>query len=140
MLDTGSMATTVSADAVPCLREAGVVTGEFLSPADIVLVGCGALVEPSTFRCVGRNILVGRVVTPLWGDGWLPIKNVNPTTAEVTLRRNSKVADIDPCITLEDFDDNTDTDQTVYQNVGRIGTGSSHGNLTAKTDFGRNHE
>ncbi|KAJ8349270.1 hypothetical protein SKAU_G00244000 [Synaphobranchus kaupii] len=244
MLDTGSMATTLSADAVPCLREAGVVAGEFLSPADVVLVGCGGkqtsplgqcdlklevygmqfevpvlvvegqidqliigtnvlkplinrfksndgywrvvgqpdgecqedssqfihllsnlerwrgdsvpdkvgtlklksavtllpmtehlvwgrlppkcrisagstvLVEPSTSRCVGRNILVGRVVTPLWGDGWLPIKIINPTTAEVTLRRNAKVADVYPCIALEDFDDNTDPDRTVYQNVG----------------------
>ncbi|KAJ8375590.1 hypothetical protein SKAU_G00061700 [Synaphobranchus kaupii] len=264
MLDTGSMATTLSADAVPCLREAGVVAGEFLSPADVVLVGCGGkqtsplgqcdlklevygmqfevpvlvvegqidqliigtnvlkplinrfksndgywrvvgqpdvecqedssqfihllsnlerwrgdsvpdkvgtlklksavtllpmtehlvwgrlppkcrisagstvLVEPSTSRCVGRNILVGRVVTPLWGDGWLPIKIINPTTAEVTLHRNSKVADVYPCIALEDFDDNTDPDRTVYQNVGGVGTASSHGSLTAKTDAGSN--
>lgn len=33
--------TTVSADAVPRLREAGVLPGESLAPDDIVLIECG---------------------------------------------------------------------------------------------------
>lgn len=41
MLDSGSMATTLRADIVPRLREAGVVEGNFLAPSDIILVGCG---------------------------------------------------------------------------------------------------
>lgn len=40
MLDTGSMATMLSAD-VSRLREAGVFSGESPALVDIVLVGCG---------------------------------------------------------------------------------------------------
>lgn len=260
MLDSGSMATTLRADIVPRLREAGVVEGNFLAPSDIILVGCGGkqtspvgmcdlkiqlygfsyvvpvlivdgqvdelivgtnvlkslirqfksndsywrvvgtpgsssqcddshflrllsnlerwrgdsipdkvgtiklkravtlqpmsehlvwgrlppktklsvgstvVVEPSTSRCVNRHILVGRVVTPLWGDGWLPVKIVNPTTSPVTLRRNAKVADVYPCIALEDFDDVKQ--QAAYQNVAKVQCDSSHGSLTAKSSVG----
>lgn len=38
MLDSGSMATTLSADVVPQLREAGVLDQELFSMSDIVLV------------------------------------------------------------------------------------------------------
>ena len=257
MLDSGSMATSLRADLIPQLREAGVVSGELVSPTDIVLIGCGGkqtepvgicemrfrlfdsdylvpvlivdgqvdelvvgtnmlkpvikkfksneaywrvlgkpdsvkqqeasdfigflanlerwrgneipdmvgtvrlkkavtlepmsehvvwgrlplgtklsvgstvVVEPSSSRCVPRNILVGRVVTPLWGDGWIPVKMINPTTSKVTLRRNAKVADVSPCIALEDFEDGTD--QTVYQNVGKVGSDSCNGSLTAQS-------
>lgn len=41
MLDSGSMATTLSADVVPQLRDAGVLDQDILSSSDIVLVGCG---------------------------------------------------------------------------------------------------
>lgn len=41
MMDTGSMATTISADMIPMLKQAGVMSEDMLTPADIVLVGCG---------------------------------------------------------------------------------------------------
>lgn len=41
MLDSGSMATTLTASVVPQLREAGVLDHELFPPSDIVLVGCG---------------------------------------------------------------------------------------------------
>lgn len=41
MMDTGSMATTISANIIPMLKQAGVMTENLLAPADIVLVGCG---------------------------------------------------------------------------------------------------
>lgn len=41
MLDSGSMATSLHADLVPRLREAGVVKGDLVSPTGIVLIGCG---------------------------------------------------------------------------------------------------
>ncbi len=41
MLDSGSMATTLSADVVPQLRDTGVLDQDILSSSDIVLVGCG---------------------------------------------------------------------------------------------------
>lgn len=64
--------------------------------------GCTVLVEPTKSRSIPRNILVGRVVTPLWGDGWVPMKVINPTDRPVSLRRNAKLADVYPCIALED--------------------------------------
>ncbi len=72
---------------------------------------------------------MGRVVTPLWGEGWLPVKIINPTTSPILLRRNAKVADVYPCIALEDF--NSETNKKVQQNVS--GVGSSHSGLTART-------
>ena len=41
MLDTGSMATTISAAIIPMLKQAGVMTDDMLVPADIILAGCG---------------------------------------------------------------------------------------------------
>lgn len=257
MLDSGSMATSLRADLVPQLREAGVVNGDLVSPTDIVLIGCGGkhtepvgicemklklfdsdylvpvlivdgqvdelvvgtnllkpiirrfksneaywrvmgqpetsqqqeasefirflanlerwrgdeipdkvgtvklkkavtlepmsehvvwgrlppgtklsagstvIVEPSSSRCVPRNILVGRVVTPLWGDGWVPVKMINPTNSKITLRRNAKVADVSPCIALEDFVEGTP--EAVHQMEGRVVSGSGHGSLTAQS-------
>lgn len=96
-----------------------------------ISAGSTVLVEPTTSRCVHRSILVGRVVTPLWGDGWLPIKIVNPTSTEITLCRNAKVADVYPCIALEDFDD-LRADEAVSQNVGHVENASSHGSLTVR--------
>ena len=67
--------------------------------------GSTVMVEPTSSRAVPRNILVGRVVTPLWGDGWVPMKIMNPTDKPVVLRRNAKVADVHPCLALEDMQD-----------------------------------
>jgi len=53
-------------------------------------------------QCI--TVLVGRVVTPLWGDSWVPVNVINPSSKPVTLRCNCKLADIYPCIALEDFD------------------------------------
>ncbi len=258
MMDTGSMATTISTDIIPMLKQAGVMTEGMLAPADIVLVGCGGkqtsplglcdlklevygykfivpvlfvdgqidpivlgtnvlkplirhfksndgfwcvvskpdapcqsdssqflrllsnlerwrgesipdrvgtlklksavtlqpmtehlvwgrlptgtvlsagstvLVEPCASPCVNKQILVGRIVSPLWGDGWLPMKIINPTSAEITLRRNSKIADVFPCIALEDFDPLPDN-LTVQQNVGKVQSNSSCCSLTARS-------
>lgn len=48
--------------------------------------------------------MVGRTVTLLWGDGWVPVRVINPSHKRVTLRRNCKIADVSPCVALEDFD------------------------------------
>ncbi|KAK0147322.1 hypothetical protein N1851_013258 [Merluccius polli] len=66
--------------------------------------GSTVVVEPSESRTVPRSVMVGRVVTPLWGDGWVPVRVINPSTKPVTLRRNCKIADVSPCVALEDFD------------------------------------
>ena len=51
-----------------------------------------------------HNIMVGRVVTPLWGDRWVPMKVTNLSDRPVTLKRNCKLADVSPCLAVEDFE------------------------------------
>lgn len=105
-----------------------------LQPKTEISAGSTVLVEPCTARCVNKSILVGRVVTPLWGDGWLPVKIVNPTDREITLRRNAKIADVHPCVALEDFDNELIRDlNKSFQNVGKTRDISSCDTLTVKS-------
>lgn len=66
-------------------------------------VGSTVLVEPTQSKSGSKQIMVGRVITPLWGDGWVPVKVINPTNNVLTLRRNAKIADVSPCIAVEDL-------------------------------------
>lgn len=66
-------------------------------------VGSTQLVEPTQSKCGPKQIMVGRVITPLWGDGWVPVKVINPANDVLTLRRNAKIADVSPCIAVEDL-------------------------------------
>lgn len=59
-----------------------------ISPGSTVMVG------PTSARLTPKNILVGRVVTPMWGDRWIHIKVLNPAQNAITLRRNAKIADV----------------------------------------------
>lgn len=102
-----------------------------LPPGPVLSAGSTVVIEPSTSRCVHRNVLVGRVVSPLWGDGWLPVKVNNPTNSEIMLRINEKVADVYPCVALEDLAHNTD--MMVSQNSGAIGSNESCGSLKTKS-------
>lgn len=95
-----------------------------------LLVGSTVVIEPSTSCCVHHNVLVGRVIEPLWGYGWLPVKMINPTNSEIVLRRNAKLADVYPCIALEAFD--RVPVQKFFQNVA-MNSGSSCGSLSAKS-------
>lgn len=99
-----------------------------LPPGSVLSVGSTVVIEPSTSRCAHRNVLIGRVVSPLWGDGWLPVKMINPTNAEIVLRKNAKVADVYPCVALEDLDQTTD--RVFSQNVGAVRSDKSCGSLT----------
>ncbi|XP_029698682.1 uncharacterized protein isoform X2 [Takifugu rubripes] len=60
--------------------------------------GSTVVVEPSSSRSSPKNIMVGRVITPMWGDRWIPLKVLNPTNEAVTLRSNTKIADVFPCV------------------------------------------
>lgn len=66
--------------------------------------GSTVIVEPSESCTVPRTVMVGRIVTPLWGDGWVPVRVINPSCKPVTLKRNCKIADVSPCVAIEDFD------------------------------------
>ncbi|XP_061740923.1 uncharacterized protein LOC133541492 [Nerophis ophidion] len=104
--------------------------------------GSAVVVEPSESRTVPRTIVVGRVVTPLWGDGWVPVRVINPATKPVTLRRNCIIADVSPCVALEDFDtdylyDNDKTNDvkcTVTRTVDQTDTGSEK-TLTVDSEY-----
>ncbi|KAK0138964.1 hypothetical protein N1851_024508 [Merluccius polli] len=66
--------------------------------------GSTIIVEPCTSKSRPRDILVGRVITPMWGDRWVPMKVTNLSSKSITLKRNSKVADVSPCLAVEDLD------------------------------------
>ncbi|KAJ8342714.1 hypothetical protein SKAU_G00326420 [Synaphobranchus kaupii] len=68
-----------------------------ISPGSTVMVG------PTSTRSTPKNILVGRVVTPMWGDSWISVKVLNPTQNAITLRRNAKIADVFPCLAVEEL-------------------------------------
>lgn len=66
--------------------------------------GSTVLVEPTSSRAAPRGALVGRLITPLWGDRWVPLTVVNPSDEPLMLKKNSKLADVSPCLAVEDFD------------------------------------
>ncbi|KAK0144036.1 hypothetical protein N1851_017626 [Merluccius polli] len=104
--------------------------------------GSTVIVEPSESRTVPRTVMVGRIVTPLWGDGWVPVRVINPSNKPVNLRRNCKLADVSPCTALEDFDNdylyaNAKTDNVkcnVTRTINKTNTGSEQG-LTVDSDY-----
>ena len=70
--------------------------------------GSAVLVEPSKSQSHKKTIIVGRTVVSMSGDRWVPVKVVNASDKFVTLRRNTKLADVSPCVALEDFELNMD--------------------------------
>ncbi len=49
--------------------------------------GSTVMVEPSRFHSASRKVLVGRIVSPLWCDGWIPLKLINPSDKPVSLSK-----------------------------------------------------
>lgn len=74
-----------------------------LPASDITGVGSTVIIEPTQSKARPAQIMVGRVVTFLWGDGWVPVKIVNPTDKPLTIKRNAKVADVSPCLSVQDL-------------------------------------
>lgn len=73
-------------------------------PANVPMSpGSTVVVEPTNSKAMPRGVLVGRLVTPLWGDRWVPMTVVNPSDKAVKLKRNSKLADVFPCLAIEDL-------------------------------------
>ena len=79
--------------------------------------GSTVIVEPSTSRSMPRGILVGRTAVMQYGDGWVPMKVLNMRDKPVVLRRNCKLADVSPCISLKEFsNDHLTKDSSSTQN------------------------
>ncbi|KAL4009159.1 hypothetical protein ACER0C_003011 [Sarotherodon galilaeus] len=79
-----------------------VVWGKLPTSA-LVSPGSAIVVEPTSARSTPKNIMVGCIITPMWGDRWVRMKVLNPTESPVTLHRNAKIADVFPCIAVEDL-------------------------------------
>ncbi len=62
------------------------------------------IVDPASSKSMPRNIMVGRIVTPLRVDNWVPMKVTNLFDKTVTLKKNCKMADVSPCLAVEDFE------------------------------------
>lgn len=78
------------------------VWGKLSSKAPIS-PGSTIIVEPCTSKSRPRDVLVGRVITPMWGDRWVPLKITNLSSSPTVLKRNSLIAEASPCIAVEDF-------------------------------------
>lgn len=74
-----------------------------LPASDVSAAGSTVIIEPTQSKSRPAQILVGRVITSLSGDGWIPVKMVNPTDKHLTLRRNAKVADVSSCLSVQDL-------------------------------------
>ena len=66
--------------------------------------GSAVLVDAPRSQSHKKNIMVGRAVATMLGDRWVPVKIINQSDKRVTLRRNAKVANVFPCIALEDLE------------------------------------
>lgn len=62
--------------------------------------GSTVIVQPTSSKFLPHNIKVGRVITPLRVDRWVPMKVTNLTGKPITLKQNSKLADVFPCLAL----------------------------------------
>jgi len=67
-------------------------------------IGTVKLTQAVTLIASSSSSIVGRVVTPMWGDRWVPMKVTNLSDKPITLKRNCKLADVSPCLAVEDFE------------------------------------
>ena len=88
-------------------RHEHVVWGK-LPGVSTVSKGSAILMELLKSQSHKRNIVIGRTVASMSGDRWVPVKIMNTSDKPVTLRRNTKLADVSPCVALEDFELNMD--------------------------------
>lgn len=68
-----------------------------------ISVGSTVIVEPTHCKCHPRNVIIGRVITPMWGNRWVPFKVINPTDKVIVLKRNTKIVDVSTCIAVEEL-------------------------------------
>ncbi|KAK3531936.1 hypothetical protein QTP86_001352 [Hemibagrus guttatus] len=66
-------------------------------------MGSAILIEPARAQTHKKSIMVGRVIASMSGDGWVPVRIINPLDKPITLKRNSKIADVFPVVAVEDL-------------------------------------
>lgn len=86
-------------------------------PADsAVSVGSAVLVEPPKTLTHKNDIIVCRSLSTMHGDRWIPVRVLNTSNKTVTLRRNTKIAEVSACIAIEDLDEEADAVDLLGQN------------------------
>ena len=99
-----------------------------------IAVGSAVIIDPTTARSRPQSVLIGRTVALLHGDGWLPLKVINPSDKPVTLKRNTNLADVYPFVELEDFDMYDSIQCVVQQQVQETGDAlTDDGNVSRLT-------
>lgn len=85
-------------------RQEHLVMGKLLNIPCPMSPGSTVIVMPTSSKSMPHNIMVDHVITPLWGDRWIPMKVTKMSDKPITLKRNSKLADVSPCPAVEDFE------------------------------------
>lgn len=62
------------------------------------------VVQPTNSKVMPQGVLMGGLATPLWGERWESMTVVNLSDKAVTLRGNCKLADVFPCLAIDDLD------------------------------------
>ncbi|KAK7877966.1 hypothetical protein WMY93_031394 [Mugilogobius chulae] len=57
-----------------------------------------------------------RSVSNMHGDRWIPVRMLNTSSKSVTLRRNTKIAEVSACIAIEDLDEDTEECESLDMN------------------------
>lgn len=74
-----------------------------LPESTAVSVGSTVIVEPTRCKCRPRNVIIGRVITPMWGSRWVPFKLMNSTDKLIVLKKGTKIVDVSTCIAVEEL-------------------------------------
>lgn len=68
-----------------------------------VSLGSAIMIEPTKTLTHKKSVMVGRVIASMSGDRWVPVKIINLLDKPITLKRNSKIADVFPVVAVEDL-------------------------------------
>lgn len=104
-------------------KQEHLVWGRLPSNAPISM-GSAVVIEPSKAQTHKKGIMVGRVIASISGDGWVPVRIMNPLDKAITLRRNTKIADVFPAVAVEDlnvYPDRKHNEMVSAQNQSIIG-------------------
>lgn len=67
--------------------------------------GSAVLIEPVKAMIHKNDIMVCRSIATMNGERLVPVRVLNTSSKPVTLRRNTKVAQVSACISVEDLDE-----------------------------------
>lgn len=70
--------------------------------------GSAVLIEPAKAMTHKNDIMVCRSIATMNGERWVPVRVLNTSNKPVTLRRNTKVAQVSACIAVEDLDETSE--------------------------------